>query len=106
MYKIIVNIPNTHTEKLINVMAEAGAGIFGNYSHCAFITRGKGTAKPLEGSNPYIGKVGQLYYEDEDKVETLCAEEHLAKVIDAINSVHPYESPIIEVYEVKTYTKQ
>jgi hypothetical protein len=101
MFKIFVMVPKDSTDKLIEAMAKAGAGIIGNYSHSAFITPGFGNWKSEKGSNPTIGEVGKVSREEENKVEMLCPEEKLDDVIKAIRKVHPYEEPAIDV--VKLY---
>lgn len=52
MYKVIVFAPKSDVDKLIAAMGDAGAGKIGNYSHCAFVTLGYGTWRPLPGANP------------------------------------------------------
>jgi len=42
MYKVITFCPPDQTGKLIDAMSKAGAGDVGNYSHCAYITKGEG----------------------------------------------------------------
>ena len=81
-------------------MADAGAGKMGNYTHNAFITSGFGNWKSEEGARPFIGKVGEVSREPEDRIETICQEEKLNKVVAAIKKVHPYETPAIDVYKI------
>ncbi|MEK7578039.1 MAG: hypothetical protein AAB492_05550 [Patescibacteria group bacterium] len=45
---------------IILVASSLGAGIYGNYSQCAFITHGEGTWKPKEGARPVEGKIGEI----------------------------------------------
>ena len=101
MYKIFVFVPIDSTDIIINAAAEAGAGKIGNYSHCAFITKGKGNWKSLEGAHPTIGTVGKMSREPENKIEMLCPEYKLKDVIAAIKKVHPYETPVIDVIGLK-----
>ena len=97
MYKLFVTCPETHTDKIIKAMAAAGAGVVGEYTHCAFITKGMGNYLPSDKANPYIGVPGKMSREPEDKVEMICPDDKLEDVIDAIRSVHPYETPTIDV---------
>ena len=106
LYKIFVTTPESHTDIIIKAMGDAGAGGVGLYTHCAFITKGYGNYLPEEGANPYIGKVGEMSREAEDKIEMVCEKDNLDNVIKAIFIVHPYESPTIDVIEIKFYTKE
>lgn len=97
-YKIVVFAPLTHADKLRMVMGGAGAGIIGNYSHCTFSIRGVGRSKPTEGANPRIGEIGKLEEIEEERIETVCSEENLNAVLQAIKDAHPYEEPATDVY--------
>lgn len=87
--------------KVIFAASSAGAGRIGNYTECAFITRGKGHWKSEEGATPHIGKVGEVSEIDEVKVEMECSSEQASGVVEAIKRVHPYESVVIDFVEVK-----
>jgi hypothetical protein len=100
MLKIFVIAPHASTDRLIEAMAEAGAGVIGNYSHNAFITSGMGNWKSEPGAHPMIGAVGQTSREPEDKIEMICPEVKLAAVIQAIRASHPYEEPAIDVIKL------
>ncbi|WKZ31399.1 MAG: hypothetical protein QY318_01330 [Candidatus Dojkabacteria bacterium] len=83
-------------------MAEAGAGVIGNYSHCAFITSGHGNWLSKAGAKPAIGEVGKMSREPENKIEMVCPEDRLGAVLEAIKNSHPYETPAVDVIEMKT----
>ena len=51
-----------------------GAGFIGNYSDCTFNTEGFGTFLPREGTDPFIGKKGELSKVHEVKIETIVEE--------------------------------
>ena len=101
MLKIVVFAPKDFADKIIDAMADAGAGKMGNYSHNAFIASGVGNWKSEEGAHPFIGKVGEVSREPEDRIEMICPEEKLNAVVAAIKKVHPYETPAIDVYKVE-----
>lgn len=71
LYKLVVYVPQTHQKVLREAIGKAGAGHIGNYSHCTFQTMGKGTFKPLEGTNPYIGSQDKMEFVPEVKIETI-----------------------------------
>ena len=101
MLKVFVMCPKENTDELIEAMAEAGAGVIGNYSHNAFITPGFGNWKSEEGSNPTIGAVGKMSRESENKIEMVCPEDKLEDVARAIKGVHPYETPAVDVVKLE-----
>ena len=96
--KIVVGVPESHTNAVLEALGNAGAGRVGNYSHCSSVAKAIGHFKPLDGAHPAIGKVGQLESVVEDRIETWCDKEDLKKVIEAIKKSHPYEEPVIDVY--------
>lgn len=99
-YKIFVTTPQSHTQIIIDSMSKSGAGKVGNYSKCAFITKGTGTFLPNENANPTVGEVGKLNQEPEDKIEMVCPIESLDEVIKSIKDIHPYETPTIDVIKI------
>jgi hypothetical protein len=100
MYKINVFVPDGYITEIIEVMAQAGAGKMGTYTHTAFIAKGEGNWLAGPGSNPTIGKVGEMTRVTEYKLEMLCAENDLAQVVAAIRQAHPYEEPGIDVVKL------
>lgn len=102
-YKIIVYTPESHADILREAIGNAGAGIIGKYSYCTFTIKGTGRFKPLDGANPTIGEVGKLEEVQEDRIETVCEEDKLKAVLQAIKDVHPYEEPATDVYQIEVF---
>ncbi len=65
----------------------------GDYDCCAWQTDGLGQFRPLEGSNPFLGKANQTESVREVKLEMVCAQELWPKVVQALKNAHPYETP-------------
>lgn len=101
-YKIVVYTPETHSQQLREAMGNAGAGKIGNYTHCSFTTKGIGRFRPEDGANPTIGEVGSSEEVQEERIETVCEEERLKEVLEAIKQIHPYEEPATDVYPLET----
>jgi hypothetical protein len=99
-YKIVYYVPESHADQVRAAAGNAGAGIIGNYSHCSFTIKGVGRFKPDENANPTIGERGKLVEVIEDRVETICEEDKLDAVLQAIREVHPYEEPAADVYPI------
>lgn len=106
MYKIVVYVPTTHLNIVREAIGESGAGHIGNYSHCTFQTEGIGTFKPLEGTDPYIGKKGELEFVPESKIETIVTEDKLSLTLDRVKSVHPYEEVAYDIFPLKNKGKE
>lgn len=96
--KIVVFTPVTHAETIRETLGKTGAGHIGNYDYCSFSTTGVGRFRPQEGSNPYWGKENTLETVDEEKIETICPIDKVKSIVKAIQNVHPYEEPAIDVY--------
>lgn len=99
--KIVVFVPETHTDMVREAMGKAGAGKIGNYSYCTFSTKGIGRFRPDTGANPHIGEIGKFEEVIEERIETVCSRENLQNVIKAIKEVHPYDEVALDVYPVE-----
>ncbi|MDF2945681.1 MAG: Nif3-like dinuclear metal center hexameric protein [Bacillales bacterium] len=106
LYKLVVYVPLSHKEIVFTNMSNAGAGHIGNYSHCSFQINGKGTFKPLEGTNPYIGEIGEIDFVDEVRIDTIVPKQRLKAVITAMLKAHPYEEVAYDIFPLKQEGKQ
>ena len=102
VFKFAVYVPVKHADRVSQAIFEAGAGKIGKYTETSFGVTGKGTFKPMEGTNPFIGKIGKREEVQEIKIETVVAERDLDSVTQAMKDKHPYEEPAYDVYEIKT----
>ncbi|MFF3003948.1 hypothetical protein ACFVTF_14195 [Kitasatospora sp. NPDC057940] len=93
--KIEISVPESHVEKVIDALQAAGAGRVGDYARCASTWRVTGTWRPLPGSRPYDGEVGEVQQGEESRVESVCDAEQAAAVLRAVRAAHPYEEPVI-----------
>ena len=100
--KLVVFVPETHTDIVREAMSKAGAGKIGNYTHCSFSNKGIGRFKPEMGANPYIGQVGKLEEVSEERIETVVERTKLQEVIEAIKKVHPYEEVAFDIYPLES----
>ncbi len=98
LYKIVVFVPETHTNVVREAIGDSGGGIIGNYSHCSFSIKGIGRYKPLAGAKPFIGEVDKMEAVKEERVEFVCPENSTKKILKAIRQVHPYEEIAIDIY--------
>jgi structural toxin protein (hemagglutinin/hemolysin) RtxA len=103
MYLLCFNVPETHVDHVKKAIFAAGAGKNNHYSEFAWQVLGEGQFKPLSGSKPFIGKVGEVETVTEYKVETLCDEAHIKNVITALKEAHPYEMPSYQVIKIEDF---
>ena len=99
--KIIVFVPDEHTEKVMLEMFRAGAGKIGNYEMCSFSTGGTGTYRPNENARPFAGKKNLLSRASEIKFEVECDPEYLNEALEVLFKHHPYEEIAYEIHSFK-----
>jgi hypothetical protein len=91
MYSLVFYVPETHLESVKQAVFSAGAGSMGNYDSCCWQVKGQGQFKPVKGATPFLGKVDELEFVDEYRVEMVLREEVKASVLAALLLAHPYE---------------
>jgi hypothetical protein len=95
--KLEIFVPQDHAIKLADALSEIGVGVIGNYDHCVALTSVRGFFRPMEGANPFEGKVGEINEVAEYKLEVNCKRELVKDAIEVIKCVHPCEEPLINV---------
>ncbi len=104
--KIVTFVPEEHLESVRNAMAEAGAGIIGNYDRCSFGTVGTGTFRGNERSSPVLGHRGTLEKVREVRLEMVCPAWRTRSVTEALHRAHPYEEVAYDVYPTETISSE
>lgn len=102
MYQLVFFVPEVHRERVKEALFGAGAGSYGAYDHCSWETAGTGQFRPLDGSRPFVGAFGEVSRVTEFRVEMLCRDECLARVIDELRRAHPYEEPSYYAVKIET----
>ncbi|MEA2078102.1 MAG: NGG1p interacting factor NIF3 [Candidatus Marinimicrobia bacterium] len=92
-YMLVFYVPEENLETVLDAVFRAGAGKYKNYDRCAWTIRGNGRFRPLENSNPYLGRINEDTKVTEIKVECIVREEDLPAVKKALIDTHPYEEP-------------
>lgn len=95
--KIVAFIPDSHSEKLITALADAGCGALGNYERCAWKTVGEGTFQAKDNAQPYVGNVGEVTRVAESRIEMIYPAPLRRSVVSALKANHPYEEPAFDV---------
>lgn len=95
--KLFTFVPAGKAEQVRNAIFEAGAGHIGNYSECSFTSEGTGTFKAGDGSDPYVGKIGERHTEKELRIEVVFPAYLESRIVPAMRSAHPYEEVAFDV---------
>ena len=95
--KLEIFVPQEYALKIRDELAKIGVGRIGNYDHCVAMYPVQGSYRPLEGANPFEGKVGEISEGVEHKVEVNCRRELVNDAIRVIRGIHPYEEPLINI---------
>lgn len=104
--KLVTFIPFDQAEKVQQAVFEAGAGCIGNYDSCAYSIPGKGSFRGNESTDPFVGKPGEIHYENELRFETIFPAHLQGKVIRALIEAHPYEEVAYDIYSLDNVNPQ
>ncbi|CAM4520183.1 dinuclear metal center YbgI/SA1388 family protein [Paenibacillus endophyticus] len=100
LYKLVVFVPESHHEQVLEAVWRSGAGTIGSYSNCSFNMKGTGTFVPGPGTEPYIGSQGKLERTEEIRIETIVPYSVHRKTVQAMLKAHPYEEVAYDLYPV------
>jgi hypothetical protein len=102
-YKFFVYCPDESRliDKIIRTAAKHEAGIYGNYSHVAYITHGEGNWKTEKGAKPHEGKVGTNTRSKVAKIEMTCDGKAIEQLASDIKAIHPWEQVDIEFIRIE-----
>ena len=78
--KLEIFIPETHISQLQKALQSVDAGHIGNYDSCMSCSKVTSYWRPLDGTSPYIGNVGEISCEPEVKVEVTVFTEKVMKL--------------------------
>lgn len=101
LYKVVVFVPESFLGQVREAIFGAGGGRIGHYSRCSFAAAGEGTFMGDETTLPAIGYAGREEIVGEARLEVLVPEKKLSSVLEAARKIHPYETPVIDVFPLK-----
>jgi dinuclear metal center YbgI/SA1388 family protein len=104
--KVVVFVPEADAQKLIDALAEAGAGHIGDYDRCAYTMTGDGTFRPGPAANPTVGVRGEIEVVRETRIEMVLPRERREAVISALRAAHPYEEPAFDLLELAAWSSE
>lgn len=98
--KLVTYVPANYVNRVQQALFKAGAGSIGNYKQCSFTSLGEAGFTPIQGSNPFVGEIGQAHKGPECKIE-MVFEKHLqGLVLKALFESHPYEQVAYEIFSI------
>lgn len=101
LYKLAIYVPTKQANQLREALAQAGAGVLGDYQSCSFSQTGIGRFAPNNQAHPFIGQAGQLSEVEEQKVEVVCPARLKNQVLAAMYANHPYEEVVFDLYQIE-----
>jgi dinuclear metal center YbgI/SA1388 family protein len=96
--KLVVLVPIGYEERVKDSLFSVGAGVIGDYSHCAFSQKGEGTFVAHDSSTPFIGKKSSENLVDETRIEMVIPRQLISKAVNELIKSHPYEEPAFDIY--------
>jgi dinuclear metal center YbgI/SA1388 family protein len=96
--KLVTFVPGEHRDAVLDALADAGAGVIGDYERCSFRTSGTGTFRPGVGTDPFSGAVGEENEEQEERLEIVVPRRRLGAAVRALLGAHPYEEVAYDLY--------
>ncbi|MEV4258013.1 Nif3-like dinuclear metal center hexameric protein [Spirillospora sp. NPDC049652] len=97
---VVAFVPKPDVERVIDALAQAGAGAIGDYARCVWTAEGVGSFVPLDGARPVIGAIGEVESVAETRVEMVLPRARRAEVTEALLRAHPYEEPAFYLCEL------
>lgn len=105
LYKGTIYVPCTHLDQVRAAVIQNMTTEIGQYTGCTFSKQGEGTFIPLEGSQPYLGKQGELEKVQESQLSFMGTYQEVEHMIEAAKKVHPYEEIAIDIYALENMKK-
>jgi len=102
MYKLVFYVPEAQLEEVKAALFACGAGRTSRYDCVSWEVAGEGQFRPLAGSKPFIGVAGSLQKVKEYRVEMACEDQLIARAVETLKQVHPYEEPAYDVWMLET----
>nr|WP_321231734.1 Nif3-like dinuclear metal center hexameric protein [uncultured Psychroserpens sp.] len=103
--KLTTYVPVGNANTLRTQLFKVGAGNIGNYDNCSFNAEGTGTYRGNEGSNPTLGKKGELHEEQEVQISVTFNKHIESKLLSTLFEHHPYEEVAFEVTTLDNYNQ-
>nr|WP_067286173.1 YqfO family protein [Marinobacterium profundum] len=103
MYKLCFYVPDENLQSVKQALFDAGVGRIGDYDSCCWQTLGTGQFRPLAGSDPHIGRQGELEQLSEWKVEMVCDDSLIRLAVTTLKLAHPYEEVAFDAWRLESF---
>lgn len=100
--KVVAYVPAEAAQAVRAAMTEAGAGVLGHYRGAMFETEGTGRWWATESADPHVATANAEGSAIEHRIETSVASRQLGAVLSALLAAHPYDEPVVDVFDVST----
>lgn len=97
-FKVVVYFPPTAGQDFIDKIEGESLNKIGEYLNCVSWVEVRSTWTPSDKAKPLIGKAGKKSIEPELRLELKCCRNDLGRVVEFIESNHPYETAEIDIY--------
>lgn len=95
--KFVGYVPVDSFESVRDAVFDAGAGSIGDYDRCSWSTRGTGTFRGGDSTNPVVGDRGEFEQVEEVRFETVAPRQLVDRIVRAYRAAHPYEEAAFDV---------
>lgn len=103
-YRVVTFVPPDRVEDVIQGVIKVAPLRYGQYEHVLWRSApGRGQNRPVTGARPRAGEVGTLFEGDSTRLEfSIPRDKNLMERVlsEGVLAVHPYEEPVVLVYEV------
>lgn len=106
LIKLVTYVPLGYEKTVQTALFDAGCGCIGHYDECCNRIIGEGTFRPLPGSSPFCGTIGQHHVQPEIRIETALPAYLKHAALDALIHAHPYEEPVYDFYTLRNAWQQ
>jgi hypothetical protein len=96
--KLVTFCPVDHADQVRDAIFAAGAGHIGAYDQCSFNAEGFGSFRAGNDADPFVGKIGEIHFEKEVRIETIFPAHLQSYIIKALLDAHPYEEVAYDIY--------
>ncbi|MBI3587220.1 MAG: Nif3-like dinuclear metal center hexameric protein [Ignavibacteriales bacterium] len=101
LVKIVVFAPQEYVDKISHAMANADAGVIGEYTSCSFQTKGTGTFRGSKNAKPFLGAKEKLETINEVRLEMVAPKARAQAIANAMKAAHPYEEAAYDIYPLE-----
>ncbi len=100
-YKVVTYVEKSLADDYLKEIKEKTLNQIGNYTNCISIAEVISCWTSLKNAYPIVGRPNTKSIESEMRIEMLVEKKDLKRVVSVLRAYHPYETPEIDVYEIK-----